>query len=216
MSGYHDIEAEIESLVLPEGRIDPGEVEYSQRRRLVLALALEAHRVGYEVVSVDTIAETAQLSKTTLYALFKNKEGLLENAIGGFCDSAKAGIDAAVAAEESWQEAVKAACRALLDAVADDPGPARLAFVEVPAVVQDGSDLELLGSVLDASYSVADAPKERPEGLIRLATLGGLAAPIWDRLVRGKFGEIRELTPSLAYLLVNAHYGPEAAHAVAG
>lgn len=213
MSGYREIESEIESLVLPEARLEPAEVERSQRRRLILALALEAHRTGYEVVSVDTVADTAQLSKTTLYALFENKEGLLLAAVRGFLDSAAGDIEAATSAETQWEAAIRSGCQALVEAVADDPGPARLAFVEVPAVVQDGSDLDLIQGIIDAASSKGDAPEEELDEPERLATLGGIAAPIWDRLVRGKFTDVEGLTPSLVYLLVNAHHGPGVANA---
>lgn len=208
MPGYREIEIEIESLLLPQGNSGPADVEFSQRRRLVLALALESHRTGYEVVAVDQVAETAQLSKTTLYALFGNKEGLLVAAAGDFAAAAGREIEVAAAAERHWGAAVTGGCGALLTAIARDPAPARLAFVEMPAILQDESDLALLERILIVSAGAGNAPAEALEPLARLATLGGMAAPIWDRLVRGRFGEIPGLAPSLAYLAVNAHSGP--------
>lgn len=216
MSDYRKPAAEIERLLLPEGWLDPDAVEHSQRRRLQLALALESRRTGYDVVSVDQIADTAMLSKATLYARFENKQGLLASAVDDFCGIAMSAIEATRESERSWPQVTMSAVSALTASIVQEPMLARLTFVEASAVVapDDGapnSDIALLSAILDGVGAANGKASGELDEATRLATLGGMAAPIADRLIRGRSAEIPDLDSSLAYLALNAWFGPEAA-----
>lgn len=216
MTDYRKIEADIEQLVLPEGQLDHETVELSQRRRLFLALALECHRLGYEVVSVDRVADSAQLSKATLYDLFGSKEKLLRAALHEFQVEVKAEVTAAASRQERWTEAIGAAMTSMVEVIAADPALARLSFVEAAVLLPAGdngetAELALLMDVIAAAAGSEDAPGQPISGLVRLATLGGMAAPIADRLMRGRSAEVRELADALVYFAINAHLGPEPA-----
>jgi len=219
MSDYSKTPSKIKKLVLPEGAPPEREkVEFSQRRRLFLALALESHRQGYEVVSVDRLAETAMLSKTTLYELFEGKQGVLEGAVARFSRDARDAIEQAVGLADDWTAAIPAAAGALIAECVREPEMARLTFAEAPFVLTPqrtrephsdegyGDDLpghDLLGALLDTAGPLDD--------LTRLATIGGMAAPLADRLRRGRTAELDELQPQISYLALNAHCGPDRA-----
>lgn len=217
MSDYRKSAAEIEKLLLPEGWLDPEEVEHSQRRRLQLALALESQRTGYDVVSIDQIADTAMLSKVTLYARFENKEGLLASAVDEFFGIANGAIEAAQESERSWPQVTLAAVSALTTSIVREPMLARLTFVEASAVVAaaapgtEGSDVALLSVILDSAATAKGKPSHELDEEIRVATVSGMAAPIADRLIRGRSAEVPGLDPSLAYMAINAWLGPDAA-----
>lgn len=211
----------MEELVLPPGKVDldPEAVLASQRRRLFLALALVAEERGFEVASVEQIAARARLSKTTLYELYGSREGLLEAAVEEFCEPAAAAVREALARVGPWREAVRAGFEALAGEVARDPALARLAFVEGALLSEGASGASrcehILALIFDRAAAGAGFPLARgelatealpdPAAATRRATLGGLQAPIADRLMRGCSAEVAELVPGLTHLVVNAH-----------
>src|SRR5665811_1134483 len=125
----------IDALILGDGPRGRSRVEVidSQARRLCFALALECHRHGYEVVSVDQITTAARLSKTTLYELFSSKEGLLRAAVASFTGQAAAAAAAVAevqAAAVDPRAALSVGFEALTGVIAREPETARLTLVE--------------------------------------------------------------------------------------
>jgi len=61
--------------------------EKNQRRNLILAAAMKIYeKDGYHGITMDKIAEAAELSRATLYLYFKTKDEILTHAILNFLD----------------------------------------------------------------------------------------------------------------------------------
>lgn len=210
--------AKIELLLLPAGvrELDRSEVERSQRRRLQLALAMLAQERGYELASIDEIAERARLSKSTMYELFGGREELLQSAVDDFRALMREGADRALSAASgsltlTWPEAVRASVSGLCDAADAEPELARLTFVEGPAVlVETGSpdpSESMLREVLRAAAAVAKAPAEL-QGVQWRALNGAFRSALQDCFRRGhEHGKKSAMAQSLAHLVVVAHLG---------
>jgi AcrR family transcriptional regulator len=94
----------------------------AQRREQLLALALEefAQR-GFHLTQMEHVAITAQVSKALLYQHFPSKEQLFAEVtaavVGGLTDR----LNAAVLAEQSSLDRIRAMVRVLFDHAAEEP-----------------------------------------------------------------------------------------------
>jgi len=123
---------------LPRGRssLPADEVRAAQRRRLLTATVAAVAAEGYHAITVADIVRGARVSKAAFYAHFRDKEDcfLATTAYGGnLLVDAVIGATRSLPADAEPAETLRAACRAFLRFLADEPAFARVFYVDMPA-----------------------------------------------------------------------------------
>src|SRR3954471_13746868 len=116
---------------------DPAAVDGHRRGRILRALAVCMAEKGYRATTMSDIARVGQVSKTVVYAHFRDKEQCLlelySRATDAALESVRQAQDAARTAGLPWRERVRSAVAAYLQVLAAGPALAWAALVEVQA-----------------------------------------------------------------------------------
>ncbi len=202
----------MEALVSPE---DLTEDDAQRRVRILLALASCMAVKGYRATTISDIARVGRVSKTVVYAHFRDKEHCLLELYTRSSDKMLATVQAAQAqAAEAglpWQERLGAAVRAYLEVLAANPEVAWAALVEVQAAGRPALALRrqvitryvelICGVATDLAQRHPDEvrPVERP---LVLAAVGGLHELILARVERSEARSLAEDTDVATEVLV--------------
>src|SRR3954469_19958475 len=195
---------------------DPAVDDGHRRGRILRALASCMAEKGYRATTVSDIARVAQVSKTVVYAHFRDKEQCLlelySRATDGVLATVRAARDEARAAGLPWRGQVRSAVAAYLAALAAGPAVAWTALVEVQAAGRGA--LALRRQVVDRYVDLLDElaaelvrthPTEvRPVGRpLLLAAVGGINELMLARVERGEAELLPEDADVAASLLVS-------------
>ena len=202
----------MEALVSPE---DLTEDDAQRRVRILLALASCMAVKGYRATTISDIARVGRVSKTVVYAHFRDKEHCLLELYTRSSDKMLATVRAAQAqaaeAGLSWRDRLGAAVRAYLEVLAANPEVAWAALVEVQAAGRPALALrrQVIARYVDLICGVATdlaqrhpdevRPVERP---LVLAAVGGLHELILARVERGEARSLAEDTDVATEVLV--------------
>ncbi|SFN81339.1 transcriptional regulator, TetR family [Geodermatophilus obscurus] len=202
----------MEALVSPE---DLTEDDAQRRVRILLALASCMAVKGYRATTISDIARVGRVSKTVVYAHFRDKEHCLLELYTRSSDKMLATVQAAQAqAAEAglpWRDRLGAAVRAYLEVLAANPEVAWAALVEVQAAGRPALALRrqvitryvelICGVATDLAQRHPDEvrPVERP---LVLAAVGGLHELILARVERGEARSLAEDTDVATEVLV--------------
>jgi AcrR family transcriptional regulator len=123
---------------LPRGRnsLPAPDVSASQIERLRRAAIAAAAETGYPAVTIADIVRRARVSRAAFYAHFADKEACFLAATG---EGGRLMAGRVVAATRALppgtpdEDALRAACRAFLGFLADEPEFARVFYVDMPA-----------------------------------------------------------------------------------
>jgi AcrR family transcriptional regulator len=123
---------------LPRGRsrLPAPEVLASQRERLLRAVIAEAAEAGYPSVTVAGIVRRAKVSRAAFYVHFADKEDCFLAAThegGQLLADGVLSATRALPPGTSDEEVLRAACRAFLGFLADEPAFARVFHIDMPA-----------------------------------------------------------------------------------
>jgi AcrR family transcriptional regulator len=123
---------------LPRGRssLPAAAVRAAQRERLLAAIVAAVAEAGYAAVTVAEVVRRAKVSRAAFYAHFTDKEACFLAATrrgGRLLAGAVTGAVKAVPADEPAEVALRAACRAFLRFLADEPAFARVFYIDMPA-----------------------------------------------------------------------------------
>lgn len=186
----------MEALVSPA---DLTEDDAARRVRIMLALASSMTRKGYRATTISDIAREGRVSKTVVYAHFRDKEHCLLELYTRASDKMLATVQAAqeraVAAGLPWRERLRAAVRAYLEVLAANPEVAWASLVEVQAAGQPALVLRrgVIGRYVELICDVAaDLERRSPEQVrpvqrpLVLAAVGGLNELVLARVERGE------------------------------
>ena len=194
---------------------DPTVDDAPRRGRILVALATCTARKGYRATNVADIAREARVSKTVLYAHFRDKEDclleLVSRATDRVLDELRRTQEEAAAAGVPWRARLHATVSALLAALSSGPEVAWAVLVEVQAAGRSG--LALRRGVLDryvtllgetAGDLAARFPDEvRPVGEdLVLAAVGGIHELMLARVERGQADRLTEDADVAAAVLV--------------
>lgn len=179
---------------------DDPEVSDAQRRgRILWALATCMAGKGYQATTISDIAAAARVSKTVVYAHFRDKEHCLLELYTRANDKVLAGVrqaqEEARAAGLPWRNRLRAGVGAYLDTLAAGPAVAWAALVEVQAAGR--AALALRRAVIDryadllvevAAGLAADHPDEvRPVSRqLLVGAVGGINELMLARVERGE------------------------------
>jgi AcrR family transcriptional regulator len=123
---------------LPRGRsrLPTQEVQAFQRERLLRAVVAAVAESGYAAVTVADIVRRAKVSRAAFYEHFTDKENCFLSATG---EGGRLMVSRVVSATRAAgtgagdEEILRAACRAFLEFVADEPEFARVFYIDMPA-----------------------------------------------------------------------------------
>ena len=127
---------------LPRGRhgLSREAVEADQRIRIITGLAESVRTRGYLDTSVATIIKTAGVSRETFYHLFESKLDCFMGAFDFMAEMLLGHLEKVASAKGEPIERFESALSAYLEALALDPGFARLLLVEVFAAGEDAME----------------------------------------------------------------------------
>src|SRR6202035_4816666 len=123
---------------LPRGRsrLPLPAVRASQRERLLRAVSAAVSDSGYPAVTVADIVRRARVSRVAFYAHFADKEECFLTATAEGRQLMFAGVVSAaraVPADAPDEQVIRAAYRAFLAFLADEPAFARVFYIDMPA-----------------------------------------------------------------------------------
>ena len=184
---------------------DPAVDDAPRRGRILWALASCMTEKGYQATTISDIAREARVSKTVVYAHFRDKEqSLLElysRANDNVLTRVRQAQDDARGAGLPWRERLRAGIGAYLETLATGPEVAWAALVEVqgagrPALALRRAMIDRYVDLLSevAAGLAAEHPDEvRPVSReLVLAAVGGINELMLARVERGEAARIRE------------------------
>ncbi|MGY1831347.1 TetR/AcrR family transcriptional regulator [Geodermatophilus sp. SYSU D01180] len=202
----------VAALVSPE---DLTEDDAHRRVRILLALATCMAEKGYRATTISDIAREGRVSKTVVYAHFRDKEHcLLElytRATDKMLATVHAAQDRAAAEGLAWRDRLRSAVRAYLEVLAANPEVAWAALVEVQAAGRHALTLrrQVIDRYVELICGVAAEMAERYPDEVRavdralvVAAVGGLNELMLARVERGEAGSLAEDTDVATEVLV--------------
>jgi AcrR family transcriptional regulator len=184
---------------------DPGIEDAQRRGRILWALATCMAQKGYRATTIADIARAGRVSKTVVYAHFRDKEDCLlelySRATDRVLETVRTTQERTQAEGLPWRERLRAVIGAYLEALAAGPAVAWAALVEVQAAGH--SALTLRRGVVDryvdlltgvAAQLLAEHPDEvRPVSReLLLAAVGGINEVLLARVERGEAERLTE------------------------
>jgi AcrR family transcriptional regulator len=191
--------------------VDPAEdpaVDDGQRRgRILWALATCMAAKGYQATTIADIAAAARVSKTVVYAHFRDKEQCLLELYSRANDKVLATVREAQAEARSaglpWRDRLRAGIGAYLETLAAGPAVAWAALVEVQAAGRAALALrrDMIDRYVDLLTEVADGlVEEHPDEVrpvardVLVAAVGGVNELMLARVERGEAERLPEDT----------------------
>lgn len=181
------------------------EIAATPRGRLLVAMADVVGEKGYAAATVADVIAAAGASRKTFYAHFADKEACLLAAYEHGCAALGAEMAGAAAVGADPVEAMRAALRTFLEALAAEPGFARTFLVEAWAAGPAAYERHL--GVINGFHALLRALHDRAlaEGIATraasdsdiAAVIGGISRVATLRVLAGRADELPELTDDL-------------------
>jgi AcrR family transcriptional regulator len=192
-----------------------GPLAAGQRERILDAAEQLIGERGCAGTSIEAIVKAAHVSSVTFYEHFDGKEACFVAAfdravVETAADMHEASGGEASGGEADWPRRVRAALRALLAAVAGQPGWARLCLLEAqtggPALrARYEATLDAAAGQLRQGRKLETAPRLLPD-TVEEAAVGGIAWLLRQRVELRETAEVEALLPKLTEIAV-APYG---------
>jgi AcrR family transcriptional regulator len=169
---------------------DPAVEDAHRRGRILEALATCTAQKGYRATTISDIARTGRVSKTVVYAHFRDKEHCLLELYSRATDRVLAVVGEALERTRAeglgWRDRLRAAMRVYFGALAAGPAVAWAALVEVQAAGRTALELRraVIDRYVDLLCALATEFAERHPDEVR---------PVGRELVLGAVGGIHEL-----------------------
>jgi AcrR family transcriptional regulator len=200
-------------LVSPEN--DPAVEDAHRRGRILWALAASMAEKGYPSTTISDIARIARVSKTIVYAHFRDKEQCLlelySRATDGVLDIVRTAQARATEEGLDWRSRIRTVIEAYFAALAEGPAVAWAALVEVQAagpsaLARRREVLERYVDLLDAIATnlVTTNPDEvRPvDRRLIVAAVGGINELMLARVEQGDVEHLVDDADAAADVLI--------------
>jgi AcrR family transcriptional regulator len=194
---------------------DPAVDDAPRRGRILWALATCMATKGYRATTIADIAAAARVSKTVVYAHFRDKEHCLlelySRANDKVLETVREAQEAARAADLPWRDRLRAGIGAYLETLAAGPAVAWAALVEVQAAGRPALVLRrgMIDRYVDLLCEVANGLAEEHPGEVRpvgrdllVAAVGGINELMLARVERGEADRLAEDTPVAAEIVI--------------
>jgi AcrR family transcriptional regulator len=184
---------------------DPAVDDAPRRGRILWALATCMAAKGYQATTIADIARLARVSKTVVYAHFRDKEHCLLELYSRATDRVLETVREAQAAAHAeglpWRARLRAGIGAYLEAMAAGPAVAWASLVEVQGAGR--SALALRRDVIDRyvdliNFVAVDLAQRHPDEVrpvprdLVLAAVGGINELMLARVERGEAARLPE------------------------
>jgi AcrR family transcriptional regulator len=194
---------------------DPTGDDGHRRGRILRALAVCMAEKGYRATTMSDIARVGQVSKTVVYAHFRDKEQCLlelySRATDTVLETVRQAQEAGRAAGLPWRDRVRSSVAAYLEVLAAGPALAWAALVEVQAA--GASALALRRDVVDRyvdllGEAAGELHAEHPDEVrplsrqLLLAAVGGINELLLARVERGEGDRLTEDAEVAAAVLI--------------
>jgi AcrR family transcriptional regulator len=182
---------------------DPAVDDGPRRGRILWALATCMAEKGYQATTIADIARAARVSKTVVYAHFRDKEHCLLELYSRATDRVLETVRAAqeAAAELPWRDRIRVVTATYLETLAGGPAVAWAALVEVQAAGRSALTLrrDVFDRYVDLLTEVAGQLAHRHPDEVRpisrelvLAAVGGINELMLARVERGQAERLPE------------------------
>jgi AcrR family transcriptional regulator len=187
----------------------------SQRERLLEAVAQTVVAKGYAATTVGDLTREAGVSRTTFYELFEDKETCFLAAYDDVVEALVRRVAAAYESAQGWPDRAAAGLAALLETLAEQPGLARLALVDIgsaglAAQRRYRAAVQRLTPLFDEGRDFAPGGRNLPANTSRMA-IGGVTGLISDELLAGRAEELPGLLSDVLFATLVPYIGPDAA-----
>ena len=194
---------------------DPAVDDAPRRGRILWALATCMATKGYRATTIADIAAAARVSKTVVYAHFRDKEDCLlelySRANDKVLETVREAQEAARDADLPWRDRLRAGIGAYLETLAAGPAVAWAALVEVQAAGRPALVLRrgMIDRYVDLLCEVATGLAEEHPDEVRLvgrdllvAAVGGINELMLARVERGEADRLADDTPVAAEIVI--------------
>lgn len=188
------------------------EIRAVQRARILDAFVAELGEHGLAQTRIMTVCRRAGVSAKEFYTQFQNKEDCFFAAFDVGADLVFEQGSAAFARTEGlWEDRVRAAIGAMLEALAANPAFCRLCIVEAAQAGPAG--MERLNAVILRCRTLLggdrdlEAPAGVPAKACESAVIGGALRPLAEYVMAGRAAELASLVPLLIYTITLAAVG---------
>src|SRR5215217_8261896 len=182
---------------------DPAVDDGHRRGRILRALAVSMAEKGYRATTIADIARAGRVSKTIVYAHFRDKEHCLLELYSRATDRVLETVHSAQqdAAGLPWRDRLRVVTATYLETLAGGPAVAWAALVEVQAAGRSALALRrhVIDRYVDLLAGVAGQLAERHPDEVRpvsrdlvLAAVGGINELMLARVERGEAGRLPE------------------------
>jgi AcrR family transcriptional regulator len=188
----------------------------SRRQLILVAMLRVVGERGYEHVAVEDVIEAAEISRTTFYKYFEDKQDCFLAAYEMAIDDVIGELLSARRGEQSWTDRVAEGLTTIVERLAGDPVLARATVVEVGAAGADARQLhrKTIDRFAECLAAGRDPQQDRelPKN-ISLMSAGAVSGLIFDDVVAGRTDQLRTRLPDLLFAMLVPYLGPEAAAA---
>ena len=206
---------------LPRGdqNVSRSFVVYSQRARILDAVANLTASDGYAALKVEGIAEQAAVSLVAFYEHYEDKEDAFLVAFEIGHGKGLTMVERAYAAESDWRLAVRAGMSALFEFLATEPAFAHIALVDALIATQRSAERSNVGVGAFARMLVPGLEETRepagPPSIMVEAISFGIFDLCLHYALQGRIRELPELVPTATYIALAPFLGGEEAARVA-
>jgi AcrR family transcriptional regulator len=185
------------------------------RRQLILeAMVRVVGRQGYKATSVADVITEADVSRTTFYKHFEDKQECFLAAYDMLTERVLDEVIASCDGEQAWLERVRIGLTTIVEMFALDPQLARTAIVEVAAAGADARQrhwnaITRFTEFLEDGEELT-AGRDLPDNIALMAA-GAVSGLIFDELLTGRAERLPQLLPDLLFALLVPYIGPSAA-----
>jgi len=203
--------------LLPRGRsaLSPLEGAALRRRRILDATVRLAAEEGYPALTVAKIAQSARVPKSAFYSLFDGKEDALLAAQTEGMQGAMAAAAAEYSVRGSWPTRVWRAAVAFLTYVAENPGHARLDFIESysagQAVTKHRQQNRMAFALFLEEGYLQSSRGSRLSRFCSEAIAAAVFGLMRKLVIEGKTQQMLCAVPAMVYTVLAPFLGPERA-----
>lgn len=186
----------------------------TRRQAILEAMVRVVGRKGYKATSVADVIEEANVSRTTFYKHFEDKQECFLAAYDLVVERVLSEVIGNCDLEAPWLERMRDGLATVVEMFALDPALARTAIVEVAAAGADARRRHW-DAITRVTEFLADG-EELTEGRelpanIGLMAAGAVSGLIFDELLTGRAERLPDLLPDLLFALLVPYIGPGAA-----
>lgn len=186
----------------------------TRRQAILEAMVRVVGRKGYKPTSVADVIAEADVSRTTFYKHFEDKQECFLAAYDMLTERVLAEVMERCDAGLPWVDRVRAGLATLVEMFALNPELARTAIVEVSAAGADARQrhwdaISRFTEFLEDGEELAGG-RELPENIALMAA-GAVSGLIFDELLTGRAERLPQMLPDLVFALLVPYIGPGAA-----